>query len=281
VARGWVQALLAKNTFDRIDVEFIQAAELLSKQYWPKATLVSHDVLSQLYTRRYEHAKNWCKFFAGAELARVRWWERAVLSGFGAITVLNRKDKELVEDLTGRTDVAVRYPDVPRYIDPDERTSSEIDPSMILFWGHMGRHENVDAVHYFVREIMPLIVEKRPDARLVVAGIDPPADIRALESRSVKVTGFVEHPAPLFRSAAVGVVPVRLGAGIKIKALEMIACGLPVVATPAGAEGVEPCDLLTEADDAGAFAMAVVRRLRAQPEIPECREQASDQPAPV
>jgi glycosyltransferase involved in cell wall biosynthesis len=262
VAGSFVRRLLAENTFDRIDVEFIQAAELLPKDYWAQATLVSHDVLSQLYQRRYEHAQGWGRLTAGIELARVKRWERAVLRGFGQVKVLNEKDKQLVEALTGRCDVKVRYPEVPRYIEPSERTVGQIDPSMMLFWAHMGRTENVDAVLFFAQEIMPRIVARRPDARMIVAGIDPPDSIRALErSGHVMVTGFVQDPGPLFRSAAVGIVPMRLGAGIKIKTLEMIECGLPVVATSAGAEGVIPTDLLTVADDPDGFATAVLKVL--------------------
>lgn len=259
VARAYVEALVARVAFDRIDVEFIQAAEVLPQRYWPSARLVSHDVLHQLYQRRLAYTAGWRRIAARAELARVSRWEREVLRCFGTVTVLNGKDRELVEVITGRSDICVRYPDVPRYIDPSERTPDRIQAHTMLFWGHMGRAENVDAVHYFAQEIMPLILAKRPDARLVVAGIDPPDSIRSLERGGhTTVTGFVQDPAPLFRRAALGVVPVRLGAGIKVKTLEMIACGLPVVATTAGAEGVVPSSLLTVAKDPATFAQAVL-----------------------
>ncbi len=263
IASRYVKKLLAETTFDRIDVEFIQAAEVLPRSEWHRATVVCHDVLTQLYERRYHHARPSRKLFALAEMHRIRRWETEVLRGFGRVTVLNEKDQKLVTALTGRSDVAVRYPQVPRYIDPQERTSRSIDPSTMLFWGHLGRRENVDAVHYFVTKILPDILAQRPDARLIVAGIDPPKSIQELAGRSVTVTGYVEDPSSLFRSAAVGIVPVRLGAGIKIKTLEMIACGLPVVATSVGAEGVAEADLLTTVDNDAEFAAAVVHRLNA------------------
>ncbi len=261
VASRYVANLLARTAFDRIDVEFIQAAEVLPRSEWHRAMVVCHDVLTQLYERRYQHAKPPHKLFALAELHRVRRWETEVLRGFGQVTVLNEKDRKLVAAMTGRSDVAVRYPEVPRYIDPEERTSHSVDSSTMLFWGHLGRQENVDAVHYFVSKIMPGILAQRPDARLIVAGIDPPQSIQELAGRAVTVTGYVEDPSSLFRSAAVGIVPMRLGAGIKIKTLEMIACGLPVVATSVGAEGVAEADLLTTVDNETEFAAAVVHRL--------------------
>jgi glycosyltransferase involved in cell wall biosynthesis len=116
----------------------------------------------------------------------------------------------------------------------------------------------VDAVLHFARGIFPRILAAVPDARLIVAGIDPPEAVRALAGPRIEVTGYLADPAPVFRRAAVGVVPLRLGAGIKIKTIEMLDCGIPVVATTVGAEGVLPSPLLTVADDEGRFADAVV-----------------------
>lgn len=261
VARAHVWRLLRRQSFDRIVVEFSQAADVLPRGYWPRATLVAHDVLTQLYSRRREQANGWRKWVSTLELRRVIRWETEAFRRFGTVTVLNEKDRALVQAATGRCDIQIRYPDVPRYIEPAERTPQCVDPSMLLFWGHMGRAENVDAVEYFVATILPLIRDKRPQTRLVVAGIDPPASIRRLAGGSVEVTGFIENPAPLFRAAAVGVVPLRLGAGIKIKTVEMLACGMPCVATSIGAEGVRPSELLVIEDDPAAFADSVVQLL--------------------
>ncbi len=258
-ARSYVRTLLQRIAFDLIQVEFIQAAEVLPREYWPSAQLVLHDVLHQLYERRLEHASGWRRTAVQIELARISRWEAMVLNDFGRVAVLNDKDRQLVAALTGRSDIGLRYPDVPPYIDPSERTLDKIQPLTMLFWGHMGRSENVDAVHYFAQHIMPLIRAKEQNARLVIAGIDPSESVRKLERNGcTTVTGFVEDPAPLFRTAAVGVVPLRLGAGIKVKTLEMIACGLPVVATSVGAEGVVPSPLLTVSDDPVRFARAVL-----------------------
>lgn len=261
VARSYVRKLLKQTNFDRIEAVFVQAADVLPRDRWPEARLVSHDVLTQRFQREYEHSRGWRKILTRFEMFRVKRWETRVMRCFGHVEVLSDKDRKLVQSLTGRKDALVRYPEVPRYIDPRERTPDQIDPSMMLFWGHIGRKENTDAVHFFVRKIMPAILAKRPDARLVVAGIDPPESVCALAGRAVVVTGYVEHPAALFRSAAVGVVPLRLGSGLKIKTIEMIACGLPVVATSVGAEGVKPHDLLTTADQEETFINAVVDHL--------------------
>jgi len=261
VAKAYVKELLANTCFDRIEIQAVQAAGILPEKWRIKANVVCQDVLTQSYDRQYEYARGLRRMLAGIERYKVRRWETKILRSYGTITVLNTKDKRLVEILTDRPDIEVRYPQVPGYIDPSERTTECLDPSMMLFWAHMARMENVDAVHYFVRTMMPLILAKCPRARFVVAGIDPPQSVRQLAGDSVTITGYVKDPAHLFRSAAVGVVPLRLGAGIKIKTLEMIACGLPVIATSVGAEGVTADDLLTEVDDPETFAAAVITQL--------------------
>lgn len=266
VARRHVEALLKTEDFDAIEVEFIQAIEALPKEVRRKARLVSHDVLTQLYARRLAHARGLKRVAAWFEYQRVKRWEKKVFQEVGRLVALNGKDKALIEEISGRSDVAVRYPDIEAYIDPAERVHGTVEPGSLLYWGHMGRAENVDAVLYFAAEILPLIRKARPDARLIVAGIDPPPEIRRLQGPAIEVTGYVADPAPLFRRAEIGIVPLRLGAGIKIKTLELLASGLPVVATAVGAEGVQPSPHLRIANSPADFAGAVLDLMAAKAE---------------
>ncbi|MXN67217.1 glycosyltransferase [Stappia sp. GBMRC 2046] len=261
-ARRHVQCVLAERDFAKIEVEFTQAMEALPHNLWPRARLVCHDVLTQLHERRLEHAQGLWKLFARFELFRIRRWEEKVLRSVGEVVTLNGKDKALIEAISGRSDVSVRYPEIASYVQPQERTSSTVEPASLLYWGHMGRTENVDAVLYFVAEILPRIKLHCPEVRLIVAGIDPPGAIRRLEGQDVEVTGFIENPADVFRRAGIGIVPLRLGAGLKIKTLELLASGLPVVSTSVGAEGVEPCARLRVADDPESFSAAVIEVIK-------------------
>jgi glycosyltransferase involved in cell wall biosynthesis len=131
----------------------------------------------------------------------------------------------------------------------------------ILFVGGYQHTPNVDAVQYFVAEVMPYLRERLPGVRFYAVGSKPPAEILALESEDVVITGFVEDLPPLLDKMRVSVAPLRYGAGIKGKIGTSMAHGLPVVATSLAAEGM----LLTAdknilvADDAQAFAEAIVR----------------------
>lgn len=134
----------------------------------------------------------------------------------------------------------------------------------LLFVGTMSYMPNIDAVLYFARCILPLIQRRIPGTRLVVVGKSPPESIRRLASRSdVVVTGSVPDVQPYYAASAVSVVPLRAGSGTRLKILEAMALGRPVVSTPVGSEGLEVVDgqHLLLADEPEAFADRVVALL--------------------
>lgn len=135
--------------------------------------------------------------------------------------------------------------------------------SDLLFIGGFLHAPNADAVSYFVREIFPLVT-REIDVRLWVIGQDPPEEVRALESSSVVVTGYVPHVESYFRRARVFVSPLRFGAGMKGKNGHAMAFGLPLVTTPVGAEGMDLVDgeHVLIRDGAQAFAAGVLALYR-------------------
>jgi glycosyltransferase involved in cell wall biosynthesis len=151
------------------------------------------------------------------------------------------------------------------YFDP-EAVPVRGDGQTLVFCGAMDYHSNVDAVQHFFDEILPLVRQEVPDAKLRIVGSSPaPAVQRLAESPGVGVTGRVPDVRPEICAAAVSVAPMRLGRGVPNKVLEALALTLPVVATPNAADGLD-LDAFEGADiaeQAPAFAAAVVRRLRA------------------
>ena len=127
----------------------------------------------------------------------------------------------------------------------------------------MDYHANIDAALYFVRTTWPLIHVRRPELRLVIVGAQPPEQVRTLASDSVVVTGTVDDVRPYYRNALISVVPLRVGGGTRLKVLEAMAAGTPVVSTSLGAEGLAVTHgkdiLIADSPDAMADAVVSIR----------------------
>ncbi|MGQ9830626.1 MAG: glycosyltransferase [Thermochromatium sp.] len=139
----------------------------------------------------------------------------------------------------------------------------------ILFIGGFNHDPNVDAVCYYVEEILPLVVAELGPVPTFIIGSRPPQAIRMLEdaARGLYVIGHVEDLTPWFARARLSIAPLRYGAGVKGKINTSMAYGVPVVATPCAAEGMsltDGIDILI-GEDAAAFAAAVIRLYRSQP----------------
>ena len=78
----------------------------------------------------------------------------------------------------------------------------------------------------------------KENVKFYIVGANPTDEVKKLASDNIVVTGFVENPKDIFENMDISVVPLRLGAGVKIKVLESLASGLPVITTDVGAEGI-------------------------------------------
>ncbi len=100
----------------------------------------------------------------------------------------------------------------------------------MLFLGSFRHQPNQVALDWFTRDVLPLILEKVPDARLLVAGSDPPPCHAFPDPlNAIDLLGFVDDIQPLFSSCALFVCPIRSGSGVRVKLLEAFASGIPVV----------------------------------------------------
>jgi len=113
------------------------------------------------------------------------------------------------------------------------------DRNKLVFVGSMDYYPNVDAMIYFCCHIFPLILRNDPDVTLYIVGNNPPKSLLGIgKDISVVVTGYVDDIRPYLTGACVCVVPLRIASGIQHKILEAMACGVPVVTTSRGNEGM-------------------------------------------
>jgi glycosyltransferase involved in cell wall biosynthesis len=133
----------------------------------------------------------------------------------------------------------------------------------LLLVGKMNYLPNVDAAIFFCQEVFSLIKQRVPDAKLLIVGGNPRSSVQALASDDVTVTGYVDSVIPYYQQSHVSVVPIRSGGGTRLKILESMALGRPVVSTTVGCEGLAVTheENILIADDPSDFAAQTVRLL--------------------
>lgn len=124
-------------------------------------------------------------------------------------------------------------------------------PPTLCFVGSLGYPPNAESAHRLVRDVLPLVRHRVGDARVVVAGRHPRADVAALAAAGVEVRADVPDVAEVFDDADVAVFCDRRGTGVRNAVQEALASGLPVVATPVAARGLaaHPACRLAETDE--------------------------------
>jgi polysaccharide biosynthesis protein PslH len=185
------------------------------------------------------------------------------LEGFDAGTVVSEIERQRVKQIyRGSSQICL----IPNGINfPDE----QIDfgppiPDTLIFSGSLTYDVNFDAIAYFMKEIFPQIKSTRPEVKLMVTGKLDGVKIEDIPNKDwITFTGFLEDVRPAVAKSWASVVPLRKGGGTRLKILEALSLGVPVITTAKGAEGLDliPQKDLFIADQPESFANTVLQVL--------------------
>ncbi len=255
--------------YDAVHLDHLQMAQYIPYDCPPlvKVVLDQHNVEHELIRRLSDvpDANPAFRWYARMESRKLRAIERDAIQDADATLAVSDTDRDAFRALA--PDVADRIETVPIGVDTDYFAVAERRPGAdaILSIGTMSWLPNIDAMRWFASEILPLIRRAWPEARVLIVGANPTAVVRTLAERDalITVTGTVPDVRPYAKECGVFVVPLRAGSGVRVKILNALAMGLPVISTTLGAEGIpvtDGVDILL-ADSPHAFADAVLRVL--------------------
>jgi polysaccharide biosynthesis protein PslH len=265
--RRRLDQMLREHSFDVVIFDHTAMLHYVRNMPETVVTVASlHDILTQGWERRAAHEKNalW-RVALNAEKRRTMRWEQRAFVSTDIIFPLSYKDRRLIENmvqLTGSLMVIQPWIDSAVLNKSGKRNPKK---DSLLFWGAMDRVENVDAARWIADVIMPRIREQVPTAHLYIAGNKSDSLDQIFSRREdISLLGFIDDIEEMMGSMEIALLPLRLGAGIKVKTLECMAAAMPVVTTDVGAEGIDARngkDFLV-ANDAESLANKVILLLR-------------------
>ena len=263
--RRAIERQIGTGRYDLLVSDFLVSAVNVPLRLPVPKVLFQHNVEAMIWRRRAENENRpVAKAYFSVQWRRMVSFERRSCRDFDTVIAVSEQDCAIMRDEYGINSAAV-----PTGVDTDYfRPTGTVAgvPAGLVFTGSMDWMPNDDAISFFVKSIFPRIRAEIPETSLTVVGRSPsPALLKmARDDDRIIVTGRVEDVRPFLEMAACVIVPIRIGGGTRLKIYEAMAMEKSVVSTTIGAEGLPLTDgedvLL--ADDAGAFAAAVVKLLR-------------------
>jgi len=203
----------------------------------PRAWVDFHNVDSEIWLRMGESAASaaW-RALARWQAPRVERMERRILRQASGASCVSERDAHVLAAFGGRAPLVVANGvDLGRYVFRAEPSSEE----MIFFVGDLTWPPNADGIRWFCAEVWPVLRQLRPPARVEILGRGGRASLGRQAVAGFSFLGEGDDTRPYWARAAVAVVPLLAGGGTRLKILEAAACGVPVVSTPVGAEGLD------------------------------------------
>ncbi|MCC6859823.1 MAG: glycosyltransferase [Bryobacterales bacterium] len=259
-----IHRIIYMQGIDVVQLEYTPLAQYAAGFRQLACVLFEHDIYFQSIARGLPYMAGWAeKIQARFEYLRALRYELGILDRFDRVQVCTTENRRYLASFAPRLAPLLQDGlragiDTSRYaFCPWAR-----DPCTMLFLGSFRHTPNQVALDWFIRGVLPLILRKRPEARLVVVGSDaPPEHLYADYAAALEFRGFVEDIREPLTRFSVFVCPVRSGSGVRVKLLEAFAAGIPVVSTRIGAEGLEYRNgrFCLLADSPEAFAEAVLQ----------------------
>lgn len=223
-AQKLVNQIIKEDNPDHIYCQLLRTAAYAIDSSLPK-TLDYQDVFSKGIERRIPTANMFMKLLFGFELRRLRKYEHYIFDKFDNKTIISKPDRDFIPH-SKKDEIYI----IPNGVDQVHFKPYKLKKTTdLLFTGNMGYPPNVDCAEYLVNKVLPIVSMKYPEVTLTLAGASPHARVKALQSKQVKVTGWVDDMREYYASARIFMAPMQLGTGLQNKLLEAMAMKLPCI----------------------------------------------------
>ncbi len=258
--------VLQHESFDILLLEHVYLCcylECLRKHSKAKVVLRAQNIEFQLWESYTRHHKNpVLKAYLGLNTRKLKRFEKAMFNQLDGLIALTENDKNQLVRFAPETpavSIAIGF-DFDKLKGYDAQLQFR-DPPLIYHLGSMDWRPNIQGVSWFISEVLPLLIQQRPDIRIHLAGKKMPASFYEHASPQLIIDGEVEDAMQYQQDKAILIVPLLSGGGIRVKIIEGLAMGKTIVSTTKGAEGIpyEAGKHLLIADTAEAFAAQLIR----------------------
>jgi len=229
------------DQFDIILLDHYEAFQYLPKDYKGKVILHTHNATYLMWERYAIQGDSLAmRLAARLEAFRVKRYERRACNSADLIFAAPNDIDNLCKLGCSREKFKETY-----HLGDDSQLllkelSFDSTEEQLFYVGTLSWEANVDGLLWFFEEIWPQLKQKRPSLKFLIAGSKP--DQRLIEAaktlKDIELLGYVEDLEPYFKSSRLFIAPLRFGAGIKVKVLNTMCRGLPIVTTSVGAEGL-------------------------------------------
>jgi sugar transferase (PEP-CTERM/EpsH1 system associated) len=220
---------------DRIYCQLFRMAEYVRNCRIPKV-LDYQDAFSKGMERRAQKAFPLFRPIMRMEARRIARYETDIFDDFEHKTMITALDRDYIQHPLNEEIVII-----PNGVDFNKYSHPAVPKTHdLIFSGNMNYPPNVDAAVYLTKEIFPELKKKHPEIKLMIAGAEPAKKVRALQSDSVTVTGWVPSMTNCYARSRIFVAPMRMGTGLQNKLLEAMSMHLPCVTSPLASKPLDP-----------------------------------------
>ncbi|MBN2730694.1 MAG: glycosyltransferase [Bacteroidales bacterium] len=231
-----IDAAIKEEKPDLLFCQLLRTAEYAKGQTLSKI-LDYQDAFSKGMKRRAETSSPLIRWFYAIESRRLQRYEKKISQDFSETLIISEQDREAMPELAKKPTILRNGVDMNYYT--PQQNEEKYD---LLFVGNMSYAPNVNAVLYFAKQVMPILLQKYPRLQFVIAGANPHAKVKMLASDNIIITGWADDLREYYSRSKIFVAPMQIGTGLQNKLLEAMAMELPCVTSSLAnnALGAEP-----------------------------------------